>query len=72
MSKLREMIENPWVNFISGLILLLSAGNEIIHTIDKTEIGTHHGVAIFGLIQTIKYLPHILDGTEQVSKITKN
>lgn len=72
MSKLKKIAENPWINLISGLILLITSGNEILKTIGEGGIGTHHGVAFFGLVQVIQFLPHILHGTEQVSKISKD
>ena len=72
MLKLKKFVENPWINFISGLILLITSGNEIRKTFEEGDIGAHHGVAFFGLVQMIKYLPHILHGTEQVSKIGKD
>lgn len=71
MSKLAEIVENPWVNLVSGLILIITAGSEIVKTLDEGGLGAHHGVAVFGLVQVIQCLPHILHGTEQVSKITK-
>jgi len=72
MSKLKEFVENPWINLISGLILLITSGNEILKTLGESDIGAHHGVAFFGLVQIIQSLPHILHGTEQVSKISRD
>jgi hypothetical protein len=72
MSKLKGFVENPWINLISGLILLITSGNEILKTLGDGDIGAHHGVAFFGLVQIIQCLPHILHGTEQVSKISRD
>jgi len=71
MSKLKEIVGSPWLNFISGIILLITSGNEILKDI-KGDIGAHHGVAFFGLVQIVQFLPHIMDATEQVSKIDKD
>ena len=66
---LRKIAENPYLNLISGLVLLATAGCEIVRTLGDGAIGAHHGVAFFGLTQIIQSLPHILHGTEQVSKL---
>ncbi|MCG8618852.1 MAG: hypothetical protein MI802_21735 [Desulfobacterales bacterium] len=71
MSKLTAIAENPWLNLISGVILIITAGSQIIQTFGDGHIGAHHGVAVFGLVQVIQCLPHILHGTEQMSKINK-
>ncbi len=69
MQKLKAFAENPWLNLVSDVILLLTAGNEALKTLDGGEIDAHHRVAFSGLVKIIQCLPHILHGTEQVSKI---
>ena len=66
MNLLKKIAENPYLNLISGFILLLTSGKEILETLD---IGAHHGVAFFGMVQIIKCLPDILHGAEQASKV---
>jgi hypothetical protein len=66
---LQKITESPYLNLVSGLILLTTAGIEIFRTLDEGLIGAHHGVAIFGLIEIVKTLPEILHGTEEVCKI---
>lgn len=68
-SKLKSFAENVYVNLVSGLVLLTTAGYEIVRTLEEGEIGAHHGVALFAVLQTIKVLPHFVHGAEQVSKL---
>lgn len=73
MSKLKKIVDHPWLNLVSGLILLFTAGSEILQSIgEDVDVGAHHGIAFFGLVQLLQFLPHIMHGTEQVSKISKD
>ena len=72
MSKLKKFIEHPWVNLIAGLILIATCGVEIVETLEEATIGAHHGVAFLGLMQTLQYLPHLLEGSEKMSKISRD
>lgn len=69
LMKLSNFVENAYVHLVSGLILLGSASMEIVGSMESGDIGAHHGVAVFGLIQSLKAIPHIVHGTEQVVKI---
>jgi len=69
---LKKFTENAYVNLIAGLILLATSGKEIIETLDEGRIGTHHGVAIFALLNLLKVFPEIVHGTEQVTKIERS
>ena len=66
---LRSFANNVYVNLSSGLILLITAGYEIVASMGEGEIGAHHGVAVFATLQIIKTLPHFVHGAEQISKI---
>lgn len=72
MSTLKKIVENPWLNLISGLVLFITSGMEIIRTLGDGHIGAHHGVAVFGLVKVVQCLPDILEGTHKVSKIRKD
>lgn len=66
---LKAFAENVYVNLASGLILLVGASIEIVSTLEEGVIGAHHAVAVYGLLHTLKYLPHLVHGAEEVSKI---
>jgi len=66
---LKKISENPYLDLISGIILLITSGYEIITNLDKLSIGAHHGVAIFGMIQIIKSIPPLLETLKNCEKI---
>ncbi|MBS99222.1 MAG: hypothetical protein CMI01_11155 [Oceanospirillaceae bacterium] len=70
--RLKRFAENPWVNLLSGVILLLTSGHEIWETIDHGYFGAHHGVAIYGLMKVLQSFPHIVHGSEEVTMIVKD
>ena len=51
---LRDITQSPYLNLLSGLILLMTAGYETVETFDHLHLATHHGVLCFSLIQIIK------------------
>ena len=63
---LQAIIANPYFNFLTGLVLIVTSGKEILASASE-GIGAHHGVILLGLQQTIKTLPHILEGLEKLS-----
>lgn len=71
LGKVQAFAENAYVNLVSGLILLVTAGVEIVSSLDQGTVGARHGVALFGLLQVLQYLPHVVHGAEQVSKLKK-
>lgn len=68
LTGLAKFVEDAYVNLVTGLILLVTAGFETVHTLNDTQIGVHHGVAVFAVMHVLKYLPHIVHGTELVIK----
>lgn len=63
---LKAITESPYLNLFSGLILLGCAGYEIWHSVGEFTLGAHHGIAIFGIIQTVKSIPEALHGLKLV------
>lgn len=68
---LKRFAENAYVNLLSGLILLVTSGKEIMESLDDGGIGAHHGVVVFALLHILKVFPDVVHGTEQVIKIEK-
>ena len=70
--KLKHIVENPYLNLVAGLILLLSSGYEIWETIEDPTLGSHHGIIIYALFQIIKCIPEILEGVHHIDKAKKS
>ncbi|WP_135606973.1 hypothetical protein [Solemya velesiana gill symbiont] len=65
---LKRITQSPFLNILSGLILLATAGNEIIETLGEPSIGAHHGIAIFGIIQILKAIPELMHGLKEAEE----
>lgn len=66
---LRTITQSPYLNLLSGLVLLVTSGYEIAVTVDGAVIGARHGILIFSLIQILKTLPEVMHGLEQVQEV---
>ena len=62
-----RVAQHPYLNLFSGLVLLITASHEILLSIDE-GIGTHHGIAVLGVVQIIKSLPELMHGAEGIAK----
>lgn len=62
---LRRITQSPYLNLLCGIILIWTAGYEILERLGEPGIRTHHGVAIFGLVQIVKSLPEIMHGLKE-------
>ena len=65
---LRRITQSPYLNLLSGLILLTTSIYEIVMTVDKTSFGIRHGILIFSIIQIIKVIPEIMHGMTQIQE----
>lgn len=64
----RKIIHSPILSLIGGLILIITSAFEIWESFSEPGVGSHHGVAIFGLIQVFKSFPHLLHGAKEVDE----
>lgn len=62
-----RIAHHPYLNLLSGLVLLITASHEILISLEE-GIGTHHGIAIFGAVQIIKSLPELMHGAEGLAR----
>ena len=65
---LRRITQSPYLNLLSGLILLTTSGYEVFLTIDETALGVRHGILIFSIIQVVKAIPEIMHGLSEVQE----
>jgi len=63
---LKRIAENPILNFVAGMILLVTGlaevGETLVDDVATLNVGAHHGVIVFGLVHAFKSLPPILVG----------
>ena len=66
---LKAFVKHPATQLVTGLILLISGGTEVVLDFISAEhsfrLGVHHGVAVFGLIQMLGSLPELLEGIDR-------
>lgn len=67
LHQLKKFAENPHVNLVVGLVLLGTAGREVVLAAEEV-VGAHHGVAVFAVVQILKRLPHVVHELEGISK----
>ena len=62
-----RIAESPALTMGAGILLLLTAGWEIVEGLgEEFAPGAHHGLAVFGLVQVIAAMPHCLHGVKQM------
>lgn len=65
---LKTITHSPYLNLLSGLILLMTAGYETLETLDHFQLGSHHGVLMFSVIQIVKTVPEFMHGLKEVEE----
>lgn len=69
LTRLRNFVKHPVTQLVTGLILLISGGTEVVYDFIDAEhilkLGAHHGVALFGLIQALGSLPDVIEGLDE-------
>ena len=66
-STLKSIIENRWLKIIVALALFFSAGAEVFDNLEELDIGAHHGVLIYSILNIFKTLPDFFEGSEILS-----
>jgi hypothetical protein len=68
--KIKQFIEtitqNPWLNMLIFVAMLISAGHEVWQSIQQFELGAHHGVFLYALLQCLKTLPDLFEPLESL------
>lgn len=65
---LKAIVQSPFLNLLSGIILFITSGFETWETIGEVSLKAHHGIFIFSIIQCFKSIPEILHGFEKVDQ----
>ena len=66
-SKLKSVIENRWIKIIVALALFFSAGAEVFDNLEELDVGAHHGVLLYSILNIFKTLPDFFEGSEILS-----
>ena len=61
---INSVIDNRWVKMSVALTLFLTAGAEVWNGIEELEVGAHHGVLVFSILNIVKTLPDFFEGAE--------
>lgn len=69
---LRKITHSPYLNLLSGMILLITAGSEIWESFEEASLGAHHGIAFFGLVQMLKSIPEFFHGVKEIEEAENN
>lgn len=65
---LKKIVNNPYLNFIAGIVLLLTTGVELFELESLGEVGGNHGIFFYSLLVVLKSIPEILEGLEDIEK----
>ncbi len=68
MQILKKIVKSPYLNILSGLILLITAGYEVWESFGQTSVGVPHGILVFSLVHIAKTIPEIMDGLEELEQ----
>jgi hypothetical protein len=62
---LKRITQNPYLNLVSGFVLLFTAGFEVWESIGEASVGAHHGILVFSLIHIAKSIPEVMHGFKE-------
>ena len=69
-SLLRRAAENPILNISVGFLLMATGLLECLEPLYgnwfRSPVGAHHGAALFGMVQFMKWLPDVFKGLQFV------
>ena len=66
-STLKSIIENRWLKIIVALALFFTAGAEVFDNLEELDVGAHHGVLLYSILNIFKTLPDFFEGSEILS-----
>ena len=70
LSLLRRVAEHPILNITIGFLLMAAGLLECLEPLYghlfQSPIGVHHGAALFGMVQFMKWLPDVFKGLQFV------
>lgn len=65
---IKEFTENPFVNMVKGVVLLLIGLSDASHTfmndVTHGHVRVGHGLILIGLFSILEALPHLVEGLD--------
>ena len=75
MHKLKEIVENPWLNLFVALALAATALSELRETLAddfvRGNVRGHHGILLFAVLSGLKAVPDLFEAGEHAAKIKR-
>jgi len=70
LHSLIRFFKSPYANMVIGSLLIITGGLEVIRAFEEVghEIGSEHGVAIFGIYTMLRSVTEIIDGLERAEE----
>jgi hypothetical protein len=65
---LKKLIKSPYLNLLSGVILLLASGYETFARFNELTLASHHGILFFSLVQILKAIPEVMHGLKEIDQ----
>ena len=66
--RLKAFCEHVYVTIATGLTMLFSSIVEMVRTFEESGLGSHYGVALFGLVHVLKAIPQVLGGAQEIAR----
>jgi len=64
---LGSFVKSPFVNIISGFILLFTSSYETWASISDFSVGAHHGILVFSVLHIVRTIPEVIHGLKDIS-----
>ena len=67
MKKLLHFLaHNPKINIIAGLVLVGTAGYEIVIAFEESNLHSEWGMVVYGVMHIFRVLPELVHGAEKL------
>lgn len=71
----RQIVENPYLNVVVGIIFMCSGISETVEEFRHSEnvkLGAHHGVILFSILHILKTVPDFFEGLDYIEKASES
>lgn len=69
MKALNWITQNPWVNLVVALILIITTGQQVwtdVKSLDTVQLGAHHGVFVLGIFNALNALSGVFGNLQGI------